>query len=497
MPDTLKSKTIRGVKWSIIGTYSGVALQIGIVAIMGRLLGPKEYGLFAMANVFTRFTGYFSQMGLGPALIQRENIEQTDVRASFTLAMGLGLGFAFLTFLIAPLARILFQNEAVVPIIRVLAIFFPLTGLSLTPISLLRRELNFKAVALIEILAFALGSGLVAVTCALLGLGVWSLVVGILAQQTIIALTALVSVRHSLMPVFSLEAYRKCLGFGAHYSINTFLDFMYSNVEIFLIGRVFSDKLVGLYNRGYTLASMPVQHFVTSISRVIFPAFSRLQGQKEKLAEAFVTIFVLIGLVCGALSGGMVAAAREIILIVLGEKWSGAAFPLQVLALAVPIQFLISIQGILLDSMGKLNTRTITRSLGLAVKVLVLAVGIQFGFKGLLAAVPVAQACQQMIYVPFITSSIGLGVWKLLLLYSLIVADAGFIGGLIWGVTLVCRTVDLPIVVILVAQLATAGVAFLSVLNVLQRYSLFGIQRDILQSTPLVGRIWRGRSHAY
>jgi hypothetical protein len=138
-----------------------------------------------MANVFIQFTGRFSQMGLGPALIQRENIQEEDIRASFTLAVVLGVVFAIATILVAPLTEIFFKNESIGSVIRWLSLSFVLGGFSLTATSLLRREMRFKALALVEVSAFSLGNGAIAICCAALGFGVWSLVVGMLAQQAI------------------------------------------------------------------------------------------------------------------------------------------------------------------------------------------------------------------------------------------------------------------------------------------------------------------------
>lgn len=488
----LRSQTVSALKWSTMGTFLNVALQIVVVAVMGRLLGPKEYGLLAMANVFNRFTAYFSQMGLGPALIQRKEIGDEDIRASFTLAVILGLAFTVITILVSPVATTYFQDDAVGAVVCVLAFSMLIGGFSLTAISLLRRELNFKAIAVIEAMAFALGNGLVAILLAWLGFGIWSLVIGILTQQTIIALVALFVTRHSFAPLFSLSAYRRCLGYGAHYSMNTFLDFLYGNIDTILVGRLFITKTVGFYNRAFTLANMPVERFITSITRVMFPAFSKLQDQKEKLCEAFATVFMIIGLVSGGISCGMIPAAREIVLVVLGSKWIEAIVPLQVLALAVPLQFLMSQQGVLLDSVGKLAARTKIRVFGLTLKICLLSVGAAiYGFNGFLWAILIVQFCQQIVYTPFITKSIGLSLSKFYFLYFVIFVNGCIVAAFVQLATIGGRAAGFPMPVVLVGQIAIGAASLLGTLLIVGRYSIGGIHREALQAIPILGRLWR------
>ena len=491
----IKRQTLRGMKWSVLGTFLQVSFQIGVIAVLGRLLGPAEYGLLAMASAFTRFAAFFSRMGLGPALIQKKDIDKEDVQASFTLAVALGVVFTIVTILIAPLAAILFKNDEVVSVVRWLALSFVLGGFSLTAVSLLRRQMRFKALAFVETSAFVIGSGVVTIVCAMCGFGVWSLVAGLLTQQTLIVLLAFPLARHSLTPILSRRAYRRCFRVGVHFSVNNFLDWFYAKVEVFLMGNLYSERLLGFYNRGYKLAHMPVQHMVTSISKVIFTAFSRLQGQKEPLSRALLTTFTLVGLAAGSISAGMIAAAREIIIVVLSAKWAPAIPVLQILAFGVPMVYVMSIQGVFLAGTGRLAAYSKLRICGIIMKVLILLYSASFGFHGLLVGIGVSLVFQMTIMSFFVVRFTGLAAIRFISSCLLIFANALFIGGTIWCVTLVGRMVDMPIILLLVAQIVTGAIALFASFSVILRYSLGGLHIEDFASVPIIGRVfcWRAK----
>jgi len=170
MTDNLTSKTLHGLKWSYISTLTKSVLQIGFTAIMARLLEPAAFGLIAMAGVILRFGSYFAQMGVGSALIQKKEISDEDVRAAFTSALFLGVLFCVSVWFLAPLAIYIFDSERVIPIIRVIirvmALSFIITGLTTTALSLLRRNLEFRSLAVTEIVSYVLGYGLIGITLA-------------------------------------------------------------------------------------------------------------------------------------------------------------------------------------------------------------------------------------------------------------------------------------------------------------------------------------------
>jgi O-antigen/teichoic acid export membrane protein len=492
---SLRRKTASALTWSLLGTFANVLIQAGSVAALGRLLSPSEYGLLTVASVVISFGGYFAQLGLGPALIQRKDIDERDIRSCWTLSLLLGVAAAGATWLAAPAAGWLFHTDAAAPVIRWLSLSFILTGIATTPTSLLRRELRFRSIAWIEGASMALGNGAVAIACAATGCGVWSLVAGVLAQQGIVAVASLATARHSLRPVVSWQAWKRGLGYGAHFSLNSLLDFLYANVELFLGGRLFSPFQMGLYNRGFAVANMPLQYPYAGVSRVLFPVLSRLKDRRERLAEAFLSALALLAMACGSVSLGMMVAGRELVRVMLGETWTQATPALQVLSLAVLMQLLMSVQGVMLDSVGCLRRRSWARAAGLSAKTALVGIGAAlYGFEGFLAGILAGQFIQQAIYLPIVSRSLRVSLLKVVGTYLSALLGAGLVAGVIATGTTLCRSANLPAAATLATQaaLGAAGLAALVAMTV--RYSLCGVTRETTDAIPLLRRLGRGSS---
>ena len=264
----------RGVTWTYIAIAIGVVIQLGVTAVTARLLDPAAFGLVAMANVLMRFGGYFAQMGVGRALIQRPEIGDDEVRAAFTSSTILGLIVGAVVILAAPLAAAFFKSEDVVPVTRWLALTFVASGLGATAQALLRRNLRFRASGFVEVAAYALGYGVPTLGLAFAGFGVWSLVAGAIGQSIVASGLAYLLTRHPVRPTFKFAAHRLLLGFGTKVSIISLLEFVGSTLDSAVIGRFGSAAQLGVYNRAFMLASLPTYHAHNGIAKVLFPVLS-------------------------------------------------------------------------------------------------------------------------------------------------------------------------------------------------------------------------------
>ncbi|MBA2316202.1 MAG: oligosaccharide flippase family protein [Euzebyales bacterium] len=201
----LTSRTLGAFKWTY-GSYAASAVvQIGYTAAMARLLVPEDFGLVAMAALFLRFGGYFAQMGVGQALIQKAELDDEDIRTGFTSSVLLGAGMSAVFFAGAPAAALLFDSARVVPVAQVLALSFLLQGAGITAESLLRRQLRFKTLALVEVVSSVLGYMAVGLAFAVAGAGVWSLVAAGLAQAALASLIAMALMRHPMRPLLAWD----------------------------------------------------------------------------------------------------------------------------------------------------------------------------------------------------------------------------------------------------------------------------------------------------
>ena len=445
MPENLTQMTLRGLKWSYLSTILIALLQIIFTAVMARLLEPSAFGLVAMANVFLRFGSYFANMGMGQAIIQKEKLEEENIVAAFSFSFVLGLTFFGIFCFLAPFAATIFHSPKIVTLTRVLSLSFLFTGLSTTANSILRRKLDFKSLAYLESISFIVSYGIIGIFMAVRGYEEWSLVAASLSQAFFSALMSYLIVRHPLSLFWDIAQIKKLGAYGGRISIISFFEFIGSSLDIFFIGRSLGAEKLGLYNRGQMLVNLPMQYFTNSFSRVLFPSFSKIQAQVEKLKESYLmglgilAFFILPGCI------GISIAAEPIIRVVLGEKWLPAVPVLRLLALATPFNMLSHLGGILCDSTGRLDDKLLLT----IIYILFLGCGLVIFSKQGLEAVAALIVCSEILrhiaYLNIISRILQCPLREIYQVYKPAVVASGLVGLLLFIVIFLGRTWDVSI----------------------------------------------------
>lgn len=355
--DNLASRTINSLKWTYLSVIITSIIQVVYTAVMARLLDPFVFGLVAMANVVISFGSYLSRMGIGPALIRKPDLCDEDIKAGFTLSLIFGFTIYLIICISAPLVDIFFHNADVIPILRVLGISLFVTGLSTTATSLMRRKFLFRQLSIVEIASFSIGTLLIGIPLAYLGFGVWSLVASTLVQGLLTAIGSYYFVRHPVKLSFDRNSYRLILGYGGKLSFISILEYLYSNIDTFLIGRTLGSTNLGIYNRSGYLVNLPSQQISTGLNKVLFSTVSEIQDDKQKLKRAYLKAIFVLGIVLFPFTFGISGGAREIVLIVLGLKWTTGIPVLRILSFGVAFNLVSSLNGIVLDAVGALNRK--------------------------------------------------------------------------------------------------------------------------------------------
>lgn len=481
----LTQKTFRGLQWSTTAVVINSGMQVLYMSVMARLLDPAAYGLMAMAMVVIRFGKYFSQMGVMQAIIQKKELHKHDIQIAFTGSLFLGLVFSGIFFAAAPLVEMYFREAAIVPIVRVLALSFLITGLSSTSIGLLRRRMNFKAISIGDVASYVISYGLVGIPLALSGYGVWSLVWASLAQPLTIASVGYFNARHSLKLYFSWKEGKALYGFGSKVSLISFLEFMRGSLDTMLIGRWFGDVLLGLYNRSFLLVSLPMEYFMGSFSKVFLPALSRIQDDTKRLREVFVSTYAVLQYIILSLGVGMCAGSENIVFTVLGGEWGKAIPVLQVLSLAASLNFLSHLMGVLLEAKAKLKGK-----IWLNAVYLVLLGGLFWSFRlqglvGFTYAILIGNTLMHIWYLILIKQALGFTFKTILPIYARNLVGAALVGASIWLVGYGSEMLIGKASIALGAQVVAGGVTLLLWLKTPFNASLRALILDRMQ--PVIG----------
>jgi PST family polysaccharide transporter len=352
--NTLKQSAFVALKWNYLGMVvrAGSGLVIGIV--LARLLGPAPFGLVAIATLIISLLNLVADFGFGSAIVQRADVSQADIRFVFSsqvlISAGLGAGCVVLS---GQVAR-LFRTPAAAPIISVLALTFVLQAFGQTAASLLKRRLAFRAIQSLQVASYLAGYFAVGIPMAYLGFGVWSLVVAQLVQVFVNSFGSYMLAPHSIKPLLSLR-YRSIIEFGGKVIGTNLVNWSIVNMDNAFIGRAFGAAPLGLYNRSFTLATMPFNTVVQGLQQVLFPAAARLQADRGALRKAYLRSFTALGMIMIPGFLALAAVGRTVILGLYGPKWADAAPMLGPLALAMPFYALMAIGGPILWAVGKVE----------------------------------------------------------------------------------------------------------------------------------------------
>ncbi len=350
-------KLASGIGWGSFSTITVTGFQLIFMAVMARLLEPADFGLIAVANVCLRFFSYFAQMGTSPAIIQKPNLEEGDIAAALSVSLGISLLFFTLVQIAAPLFEYFYQMPQLGNVIRALSLNFIIGGFAAVSTGLLQRNTAFKALAIIDIISYVVGYGLVGLTAAYYDLEVWALVAAFMTQMTINALLSYIIARYPLKFSHTKNQRQHFLNYGGRYSVIGFIEFLSSNLDALIIGKLMGATSAGFYNRAILLANLPVQQPANILTKALFPILSSLSNQHDKQAISFQLSILLVGSYAFAISAGIYVAATDIVIVLLGDKWLDSIALLKILSWSIGPLYISHVAGVTLDSMNKLRLK--------------------------------------------------------------------------------------------------------------------------------------------
>jgi O-antigen/teichoic acid export membrane protein len=385
-PDTdLKRQTVTGLLWSAGAGVGQQFLNFAITAVLARLLVPADFGLVATVAVFTGFVSLFIDFGLAAALVQRATITERHRSSAFWMNVAVGLALALLVAALAPALARFFDEPRLLDLTLVLSLNFVVASLGIVQSALLQRSMNFRRGAAIEIVAILIG-GAVAITLAVAGYGVWSLVAQLIATSAV--RTTLLWATSEWRPhrVLDRDAMRELWRFSAYLAGFTAVNYWSRSADNFLIGKFVGPAGLGIYSRAYNLMLLPIAQISAVTARVMFPALSRIQHDAPRVKRAYLRAIGIIGLLSFPITAGLFVVARPFILTLYGAKWEDAVPVLQILCVAGLMQPVVVTVGWIYQSQGR--TDWLMRW-GLATSALIVsafAIGIHWGVEGVAAA---------------------------------------------------------------------------------------------------------------
>lgn len=338
--------------WSFFGSVSKQASQFLVSLILAKFLSPESFGLIGMVTLATGLALAVSEMGLGSAIIQKENATDVDAHSLFWFNLALGIAMALGLVLLSPLIAVFFYKPELTSLVMGASPVLLFGAISVIPAALMRKALRFRALTLIDIFCSVFSGG-VAITMAVGGMGVWSLVAQALLLSLSNALLVYLCSGYRARAILSIEAVRRFLPFSLNLLGFNLVNYFSRNIDYLLIGKFLGATPLGLYTLAYKIMLIPLHNISWAVGNALFPVFSRFSFDKERVLYNYKKVVAFIAGISFPLMIYIHVFSNEIINIFYNESWFQAGSILKILAFCGMVQSVISPCGIIFLSLGR------------------------------------------------------------------------------------------------------------------------------------------------
>ena len=326
-------KTKQSLLWYTTVPFIVHFLRFANSIILARLISPSDFGIIGIVTVILYYCDSFSDFGFGKAIIQRDIITRHHFSSYFSFNISISLLFFISAQLFSETIADFFETPEIADAIEVTALLFLITACTAGPQVKLKRELNFKALAIIEAIKVTTSMA-TSLSLAINGYGFWSIIYAMLLAQTVSLVLLLYASR--LMPAFCFNF--KYLKELFHFSLWDFIGAQFKLVgdsaDKIIIGKILGTSPLGFYDKALGLARMPNDQISLRLSHISFSSFSRIQNDSHELERYFFKIIILNSVILLPVLIGMLWVSEIFTLVLLGEQWLPLVTCLQIFAVS-------------------------------------------------------------------------------------------------------------------------------------------------------------------
>ena len=351
-PSSIKSQAARGsLSLGAFRLMSHVISWLMTIVIV-RILAPEDYGLMAMATILTGYVEIFGELGMGAAIVQKYRIEETELSSNFWFSLVVACCFGLVAMLLAYPTAWLFDEPRVIRLTQAVSVLFVIGGLKVVPTNILLRDLRFRAVGAIQLVATIISS-VAMLLLAFQGWGVWTLIGGVVALRLVDLLLSFIVSGWMPRLWFEFKEIRPYLRFGFGIVGTRSLFYVFQNSDRFIVGKVLGTEALGYYSLALTLANLPLEKSMSILGQVALPLFSRLQNNLEHIRDTFTSLTKYTMLIIAPLYLGGAAFGDHVIQGILGDKWAPIVFLFRVMCVVQFIGIAVSLSNVVNYAMGR------------------------------------------------------------------------------------------------------------------------------------------------
>ncbi len=315
-----KAAVLSGLFWRYAERCGAQGIQFVVEIVLARLLTPADYGVVGLVAVFIAIAQVFAQSGLGQALVQRKNADNTDFSTVFFFNILFSIALYAVLFLFAPLIASFYDMPQLTSAVRVLGLSIIIASINSVQQAYVQRTMQFKRFFW-STLGGTLASAVVGIAMAYKGLGIWALVAQMLTNQIIDTIILWLTVKWRPNFVFSTKRMKELFSYGWKLLCSSLLDTAYNNIYSLVIGKFYSESELGFYNRGKQFPMLIIANINSAIDSVLFPVMSEAQNNQKALKDMVRRSIVTSTFFIFPCMAGLAAVARPLTVLLLTEKW--------------------------------------------------------------------------------------------------------------------------------------------------------------------------------
>lgn len=300
-------------------TTQGLSLIISIV--LARLIEPEQYGIIAMATIFTQILDVFVNPGFTSALIQKKSPERLDYSTVFWSNTVISVVLYLIIFFASAYIEDFYKIENLSFVIRILALNLPFSGVNSIVIAYIRKNVMYKRYFFISFFGTFVSGG-VAIAMAYSGFGIWSLVMYYLGNCVLDALFSLIFISWKPTLEFSKQRFKSLYAFGGKLLYVKLIDVTYKEISGLIIGKKYTASDLAYYKKGDAYPKTIIQNLSMSISGVLFPLFSNIQDKIEELTISLKKALRMCDFIIYPMAIGLLACGDNFVEVLLTDKWA-------------------------------------------------------------------------------------------------------------------------------------------------------------------------------
>ncbi|MCP4267543.1 MAG: lipopolysaccharide biosynthesis protein [Candidatus Brocadiaceae bacterium] len=406
--------------------------------LTARILIPEDFGILGIAMMVIGYANIITNFGLNEAIIQKRVTDKKVLNSIFTFDFGISATLVIIFYFLAGYAAIFFNVPECKDVIKVASAVFIITAFSGIPRSILKRDMDFKTISIMDTIQ-AIACSSLTLVLAMYHLNYWALVYGQIIPMFLI--TMILCIRAKWMPLFQYDSssMKEIYNFGIWNFLKTQLQYFTAQIDKLIIGRFMGTVSLGLYDRAMSIAKMPLKSLTMNINAVMFSSFSEYQDKIAELQNKFKKSLTLISIMNIPIFVGLIVIAPYFVHVLLGDKWGPMITPFQIILFACIFGSFGGLVASLNVAMGNYKTHTLLCFLSSVFFVACCFLLLRFGLCGIsvsflayyaivhaltlyLAMSKVAVSLKEIVYAVlpgFLGSSIMYSTLKMLSLYYL------------------------------------------------------------------------------